>query len=94
MKDAKMVLAKLVVHQGSAWSFEEIACILSEMGYRNSERQIRPFIIKLREMKELHALFIIADRFAGQYKSMKDDARNFIGALDNMRDTVAPKEVS
>ena len=90
MKDAKMVLAKLVANQASSWSFEEIARIFGEMGYRNPESQIRPFIIKLREMKEMHALFIIADRFAGQYKSLKGDARQLIGSLDNLRDAVTP----
>lgn len=87
-KDTKMILAKLVASDRCTWSFEDVVLVLQEMKYRDAERQVRPFLMKLRDMKQWHALSMFADRFAGQYKSMKDDARLLVGAFDNLRDTV------
>jgi len=90
-KDTKMVLAKLVASDRCTWSFEEVAKILSEMGYRDAERQVRPFLVKLRDMEQWHPLAMFADRFAGQYRDLKNNARQLIGSFDNLRDTVTPR---
>lgn len=87
-KDTRMVLSKLVANEQCTWSFEEVVHALQELDYRQAESQVRPFLLKLRTMKQWHALSMFADRFAGQYKSIKDDARQLIGSLDNLRDNV------
>ena len=83
-----MVLAKLVANDRFTWSFEEVASTLSEMGYRDAERQVRPFLLKLRDMEQWHALSMFADRFAGQYRTMKGDVRMLVGSFGNLSDAV------
>lgn len=87
-KDTKMVLAKLVATDRCTWSFEEVAAIMSEMGYRNPSSQVRPFLRNLRDMEMWHPLAMFAERFAGQYKDLKSNARDLVGAFDSLRETV------
>lgn len=83
-----MVLAKLVANERCTWSFEDVVTILREMNYRDAERQVVPFLRLLRDMKEWHPLSMFAERFAGQYRSMKGDVRQLVGTFDNLRETV------
>lgn len=93
-KDTKMVLAKLVASDRCTWSIEEVAAIMSEIGYRNPSSQVQPFLRNLRDMEQWHPLSMFAERFAGQYIQLRSTARYLVGAFDDLRDTVAPKEIS
>lgn len=86
LKDTKMVIAKLVASEQCTWSFEEVAVIMSEIGYRNPASQVRPFLRNLRDLEMWHPLSMFAERFAGQYLDAKNNARDLIGALDETRE--------
>ena len=85
LKDTKMVVAKLIARDRCTWSFEEVAVIMNEIGYRNPASQVRPFLRNLRDLEMWHPISMFAERFAGQYLDAKNNARETISALDEMR---------